>query len=176
MKSIILSLLVAVSLTACTSPGKKVSITGSKGEVYYKGDGVTEADAQKLGAYLKDNLHYFNETDKKSVVLKKGEGGAYEIRFATSEEQLKAAPTVADEFKKIGAAISIEVFNNVPVNVVFVNSKDKELQALPFDKEVASQLQQMLNQAKQDTAAESTMPPAEEPATHTEDTTTHSNQ
>lgn len=172
MKSIILSLLVVASLTGCkNSMGKKVSIEGSKGVVYYKGDAVTEADAKKLGNYLKDNLGYFNNTVEKSVQLQKGGDGTYEVRFATSEEQLKSAPTLGDEFKKIGAAMSIEIFNNAPVNVVLTDSKDKALQTLPFDKDLAKQLQETLDKAKQDAAPQDSMS-----ITPVEDSTTQADQ
>lgn len=155
MKKIILSLLVAGFLVACSNNlGKKVSIEGTKGTVYYKGEGVTEADAQKLGAYLKDNVGYFNNSAEKSVRLVKGEDGTYEIRFASSEEQLKAAPDVSEGFKKLGAAMSIELYNNTPVTVVLTDAKDKALQTLAFDKEIAKQLQEALDKAKQDAAAE----------------------
>lgn len=171
MKRIILSLLVVASLTACKkNMGKKVTIEGTKGIVYYKGDAVTEADALKLGNYLKDNLSYFNNSVEKTVQLQKGGDGTYEVRFATSEEQLKAAPTVGEEFKKIGAAMSIELFNNAPVNVVLTDSKDKALQTLPFDKDVAKQLQEPLDKAKQDSAPEDSISttPVTDSATHSD--------
>lgn len=169
MKSIILSLLVIASLTGCkNSMGEKVSIEGSKGIIYFKGDGVTEADAKKLGNYLKESVGYFDNTTVKSVQIQKGGDGTYELRFAASEEQLKAAPTAGDEFKKIGAAISIELFNNAPVNVVLTDSKDKALLTLPFDKDVAKQLQEALDKAKQDAAPQDTMStmPVEDSATN----------
>ena len=59
MKKIMLSLLVVVALTACSNHGKKVKIEGTKAEVYYKGDGVTEDDAKKTGEFLK-SVSLFN--------------------------------------------------------------------------------------------------------------------
>ncbi len=169
MKRIILSLLVVAALTSCKSYGKKVLTEGVKGEVYYKGDGITEADAQKLGTYLKEQ-NYFNNTEKQSVQISKGKDGAYEIRFVVNEDKLKANPGIAQTFQQMGAGLSIEVYNNVPVNIYFTDSHDKTLQSLPFSKEVANQLQQMLDKAKQDAAPQDSMSttPVEDSATHTD--------
>ena len=168
MKSIILSLLVVASLTACKKNlGKKVLIEGTKAEVYYKGEGVTEADALKLGAWLK-NQNIINNTVDQSVIISKGEDGAYEIRLAGTGE---ASPERTTAFNQLGAGLSIEVFNNVPVNLVIVDKNNKALQTYPFAKDVAKQLQESLDNAKQNSAPQDSMS-----ATPVEDSTTNTNQ
>ncbi len=70
MKPIILSLLVAVSLAACTNYGKKVK-TGSI-EVYYK-DGVTEEQAKKISALFNEAVQKTNSgsSNRKSFQVSK---------------------------------------------------------------------------------------------------------
>jgi hypothetical protein len=136
MKPIILSLLVAVALSACTNYGKKVTIDGSKGEVYYKGDGVTEADAKKLGTYLKDVIKYFNDEKKQSVQLTKSKG----------------------------ASMSIDLYDNKPVNVFLADTHFKDLKSIPFDEAVVKKLKEKMN------------PPATEENTTPADSTGNSHQ
>lgn len=140
MKSFILSVLVAVALTACTNYGKKVTIEGNKGEVFYKGDGVTEADAKKLCGYLKDEIHYFDNTTRQSVQLMKAKDGGYDLRFVVNEDKLKSSPDAGKAFLQIGAAMSIDLYNNQPVNIFLTDTHFKELKSLPFDKELAKEL------------------------------------
>jgi hypothetical protein len=140
MKSIILSLLVAVAFTSCSNYGKKVTIEGTKGEVFYKGEGVTEADAKKLCTYLKDVIQYFTADKGRSVQLMKSKDEGYDIRFVVDEKKLNESPEVAAAFGQIGAQISVDLFNNKPVNVFLTDDHFKDIKSLPFDKEAANNL------------------------------------
>lgn len=133
MKSIILFLLFAVTLTACTNYGKKVTIEGTKGEVFYKGDGVTKEDAEKLGKYLKDDIKYFGDEKKLSVQLMKSKDDGYDIRFVVDKKKLDESPAAVEAFESIGAAISVDLYNEKPVNVILTDSKFKELRSLQHD-------------------------------------------
>jgi hypothetical protein len=141
MKSIILSLLavVAISAFSCTNYGKKVTIDGTKGEVYYKGEGVTEEQAKKLGEYLKDG-GYFIADKKLSVQLTKSTGDGFDIRFAMDEKKVNEHPEMTDQFVKFGAALSIDQFNNKPVNIFFADARFKDFKSLPFDKEMVKKI------------------------------------
>lgn len=76
MKKIVLVLLAASTvLTSCdlfNNYGKKVKIN-DKSTVYYKGDGVTEADAKKLGDYLAQNGTFDNKEEKAAQLTKDGD-------------------------------------------------------------------------------------------------------
>ena len=163
MKSIILSLLAVVAISSCSSPdyGKKVAVEGTKGEVFYKGDGVTEADAKKLGDYLKA-ANYFSTEVRQSVQIMKSSDDGYDIRFAIDEKKLNAQPGALAMFEKLGAAISIDQFNNKPVNIILTNASFKEFKSFPFDKEMVKKL----------------MEPGDpnEETTHPTDSTDHTNQ
>jgi hypothetical protein len=145
MKKIIIFLLVAVSLTACSNYGKKVTLEGTKGEVFYKGDGVTETDANKLCKYLKDDLKYFGEDKKLSVQLMKSKDEGYDIRFVVDEEKLKASPGAADVFVQFGAAMSIDLYDNKPVTIIFTDDHFKDIRTLPFDKEAVKKLKEKIS-------------------------------
>lgn len=145
MKKIIIFLLVVFSLTACSNYGKKVTVEGTKGEVFYKGDGVTEADANKLGKYLKDDIKYFGADKALSVQLMKSKEDGYDIRFVVDEEKIKAAPQTVDAFAQIGAAMSMDLYDNKPVNIIFTDDHFKDIRTLPFDKEAVKKLKEKMN-------------------------------
>lgn len=133
MKSTILFLLLAVTITACTNYGKKVTIEGTKGEVFYKGEGVTKEDAEKLCKYLKDDINYFGNDKRLSVQLTKAKSEGYDIRFVVDEKKLKEKPEVVEAFEKIGVAMSIDLYDEKPVNIILTDDKFKELKSLPHD-------------------------------------------
>lgn len=130
--------LLLMVLSSCTDYGKKVKAEGTKGEVFYKGDGVTESDAKKLAAYLTE-IKYFDNSDK-SVQLVKAKDGGYDVRFVIDEKKLKEKEGVEDAFVAIGAMISKEVFGNQPVNVCLADTKMKDIKILPFNRNKAETL------------------------------------
>lgn len=140
MKNKLLLLLLVFSFFACTHYGKKVSVEGSKGEVYYKGEGITKEDAVKLGNYLKNEIPYFDNERRKSIQLMKAKDEGYEIRFAVDKKKLEESPEAIDAFGQIGAALSIDVYNNEPVNIFLTDTKFKDFKSIPFDKELAKKL------------------------------------
>ena len=119
MKKIILSLLVVVALTACSNHGKKVKIEGTKGEVFYKGDGVTEDDAKKTGAFLKDQGFFSSEKGASVQVTKEGE--EYTMRFVYDKDVYDTLKKVDALFKLVGATASKEVFGGKKVNIALAN-------------------------------------------------------
>ncbi len=139
MKSIILSLLMAVALISCTNYGKKVPVEGTKCEVLYKGEGVTEADAKKLGEYLKESGMFTAEKKSNCQLMQSNDGG-YDIRFVIEEKTSNEHPEFIEELVKLGAALSNDVFGNKPVNIMLTNTRFKEYKTLPFDKEMAKKL------------------------------------
>ena len=71
-------------LTACNNYGKKVVFHHN--EIYYKGSGVTETDAQRLGAFLWQS-GYFDSTKASTVQLLK-EDAAYVVKMVVDEEEI----------------------------------------------------------------------------------------
>lgn len=138
MKPIILSLLVAVALTSCSNYGKKIKVDGTKGEVYYKGKGVTENDAKKTGEFLKKE-EYFSTGKGASVQLTK-EGEEYTLRFVYSKSVYDTLKDVDDLFKIIGARASKEVFGGKKVNIALANDHFKDYKTIPYDEATAKSL------------------------------------
>jgi hypothetical protein len=139
MKSIILSLLVVLSLTACTNYGKKYNVEGTKGEVYYKGDGVTEADAKKTGEFLQQE-GYLSPGKAASVQISK-EGENYIMRFVYKKEVFDTLKGVEDLFKVLGARASKEVFGGKKVNIGLANDHFKDYKTIPYDEATAKSLE-----------------------------------
>lgn len=140
MKQILIGLLVSILFMACSNHGTKVAIKGTKGEVLYKGDGVSEADAKKLGEFLKEE-EYFNDKTDKSVQLRKAKNGdEYDVHFVVDEKKIKETPGIENSFLLMGIAISASVFDGKPVNVYLADENLKDFTTLSFDKKKASEL------------------------------------
>jgi hypothetical protein len=140
LKSLLLLPLLALLITSCNNFGKKVSVAGSKGEVYYKGEGVTESDAKTLGAYLKDDLKYFNDSIVSSVQLLKAATGGYDVRFVVDKEKLKTVANSDAIFESFGSAMSIDLYKNQPVNIFLADESMKDIKSLPFNKKAAEEM------------------------------------
>jgi hypothetical protein len=138
MKRIFLFLLIAVSLAACTNYGKKFKVEGTKGEIYYKGDGLTENDAKKTGEFLKQQ--FFTPDKAASVQLTK-EGDEYTIRFAYDKTVYDTLKGVVDAFKIMGVKASKEVFGGKKVNIALANRSFKDYKTIPYDEATAKSME-----------------------------------
>lgn len=138
MKKIILVLLAAISLSACTNNGKKITVEGTKGEVYYKGDGVTEDDAKKTGNFLKEQS-YFSGDKEASVQITKEEG-AFIIRFVYNKEVYEKLAGADDAFKLLAIKASKEVFGGEKVNIALADKSFKDFKSIPYDEATAKAL------------------------------------
>ncbi len=112
---------------------------GTKGEVYYKGDGVTESDAKKTGAFLQTE-GYFSADKGASVQLRK-EGDEYVISFVYNKAVYDSLKVADDLFKLLGVKASKEVFNGKKVNIALANDHFKEYKTIPYDEATAKSLE-----------------------------------
>ncbi|HEV7783514.1 MAG TPA: membrane lipoprotein lipid attachment site-containing protein [Chitinophagaceae bacterium] len=140
MKKILFGLLLVTVFAGCSNYGKKVPIEGTKGEILYKGDGVTERDAQKLGKFLKEQEYFDNVTAKSVQLLKTKDGDGYDLHFVVDEKKVKETEGVENTFRLIGATISENVFGGKPVNVFLSDEKLKDLVTILYDKKKAEEL------------------------------------
>lgn len=138
MKQLMLCLLAAITLTACTDNGKKIKVEGTKGEVYYKGDGVTEDDAKKAGQFLKEN--YFT-ADKGATVQLTKDADAYTVRFVYDKSVFDTLKGVEDAFKMIGVQMSKEVFAGKKVNIALADRHMKDFKSIPYDEATAKSME-----------------------------------
>jgi len=137
MKQLILVCLLAAGLLSCADYGKKVKIEGTKAEIYYKGDGVTEADAKKVGDFLKTN---FITSDKAASMQLTKEGDAFTVRFVYDKAMYDSVKGIDEEFKLIAAKISKDVFDGKKVNIALANDAFEDFKTIPFDEAVAKSL------------------------------------
>ena len=129
MRKVLLFLMaVTLVLTSCDDYGKKININ-DKNEVYYKGDGVTEADAKKLGEYLK-TMGYFNGTKELTVQLTK-ENEAYNVRFVSDKEAFeKSKDQLSTIFWFWQDLISENVFGGKKTTITLADEKLKDFQKI----------------------------------------------
>ncbi len=133
-----------VLLTSCNEYGNKVQINATS-EVYYK-EGVTEAEAKKLGDFLLKK-EYFNTTDERSAQLTK-ENGEYVVKFVINEEKLNQdKDNVLLGFKVWQMWVQDNVFNGAKTKVVLVNDQFKDVQQVgEFSAEEKKEISQQENE------------------------------
>lgn len=147
-KETLLFIAATLLLTACNNYGKKVEVN-SKSEVYYKGDGVTEADAKKLGTFLLQN-GFFTTTDDRSVQLSK-DSGAYVIRLVVDTDKVnKNKEEILSSFKAWQYIIAQNVFPDAETRLVLTDDHFKDF--IPVNELTAAekkQLQQEIDKASE---------------------------
>ena len=130
--------LVLLAMTACSNYGKKVTFAGTKGEVYYKGDDVTEAEAKATGEFLKKQDYFASDEQVRSVQITK-KGGRIEARFVVDEKKLAEKANADNIFGVIGATMSKEVFGGKPVDVIYTDELFKDKKTVAYNPELLKQ-------------------------------------
>jgi hypothetical protein len=131
MRKILLLLLpVMLILTSCdlfNNFGKKVAVN-DKMTVYYKGDGVTESDAKKLGEWIDQNRGD-NKDELTAQIMK--EGDAYVVRMPVKEELVnKDKERYERIFWYMQDQISEGVFDGKKTKIILTDNKLKDKMAL----------------------------------------------
>jgi len=139
MKSLLALSIMASLCVACNNYGKKIKVEGTKGEIFYKGEGVTESDAKKLGDYLVKEQ--FLKGDKAASVQLTKEGEAYLVRFVYNKDFYDKTPGLDEIFKKGAIAMSKEIFDNKKVNIALSDSLFKDFKSIPYDEAFAKSLE-----------------------------------
>lgn len=132
--TLLVAFLVAAGLVACSNYGKKVKVEGTKGEVYYKGSGVNESDARRLGDYLK-NAGFF-QSDKPASIQLVRDGDVYTVRFVYNKEYYEKNKNLEDVFKSMAVRMSKELFNGKKVNIALANNHMKDYTTIPYEEVV----------------------------------------
>jgi hypothetical protein len=120
-----------LTLNSCTGYGNKVTFEGNKGEVYYKGDGVTEADAKAVGKFLED-AEFFQKDDKTRSVQISKENGRIQARFVVEAKAIESMQDADNNFAIIGAAMSKGVFADIPVDVIYTDDHFKDIKTILY--------------------------------------------
>ena len=127
-KMLLLAVCIPALLASCElfgDFGKKVEVN-EKNQVYYKGDGVTEADAKKLGSYF-ESIGVFDGKEEKSVQITK-DGDAYVVRLVIKEDVVKKNQQQYETiFWYWQDMISENVFAGKKTKIILTDDKFKDL-------------------------------------------------
>ena len=136
-KLLLLTLIIAISISACNQNYGKEYKLNKMHNVYYKGDGVDEAMAKKLANYLKEQ-EYFQDSINSTVQLVKNKD-TFNLNFVVDETKLMSG--YENNFLLFGAFISESVFNKAPVTIQLTNDKLEPFKNLGFAKPISDTLQ-----------------------------------
>jgi len=129
MKQIIFFLLAIVTLSSCSSYGKKVK--SSNIEVYYK-EGITEEKAQQTADYIYSlDTNPETKDNKKSFQLS-ADGDTINCKMVVNEDKFEDVPM--ESFQQIGFLISSKVFNGKPVNLLLCTNRFKTIKTVYYTK------------------------------------------
>jgi hypothetical protein len=136
-KLLLLTLIIAIGISACNQNYGKEYKLDKMHNVYYKGEGLTEAQAKKLAEYLKEQ-DYFQDSINATVQLVKNKD-TFNLNFVVDETKLMSG--YENKFLLFGAFISESVFDKAPVTIQLTNDKLEPFKNLGFAKPVSDSLQ-----------------------------------
>lgn len=128
MKKFLLLVPVLLALSSCnlfSDYGKKVSIGQS--EIFYKGNGVTKEDAEKVGNFLLENKLITTTKQSSAQVVK--DNNAYIVRLIM--DTAKMEPGLRLNMWKLQNDLSKQVFNGSDARFAFTNDKFENQDLLP---------------------------------------------
>lgn len=132
---LVVTLIITISLIGCNQNYGKEYKLDKMHSVYYKGEGINEAQAKKLAEYLKEQ-EYFQDSINATVQLVKIKD-TFNLNFVVDETKLMSG--YENNFLLFGAYISESVFGNAPVTIQLTNDKLEPFKNLGFAKPVSEQ-------------------------------------
>lgn len=123
-KFLLLLLPVMVALSSCDDYGKKVAVGES--EVFYKGEGVTQKDAEKVGDFLVENK-LFDKKQKSSAQVTK-DGDTYVVHLVMDAKTMD--PGLKLNMWKLQADLSKNVFDGSDARFAFTDERLKDQETL----------------------------------------------
>ena len=126
----LLALIIVIGISACSQNYGKEYKLDKLHNVYYKGEGVDEAQAKKLAAYLKEQ-EYFQDSINSTVQLVKVKD-TFNLNFVVDETKITSG--YENKFLMFGAFISEQVFNKAPVTIQLTNNKLEPFKNLGYAK------------------------------------------
>lgn len=106
--------------------GKKYTVN-DKHHVYYKGDGVTEDDAKKVGTYC-TNIGLFGETDMDVQIAAEKNSAYTKVRFIVDKS--KVTPEVETGFLNIGNDMATKVFPDRTLHIILTDDHFDDIKDL----------------------------------------------
>ena len=118
--------LIMVFAASCSNYGTRVKIN-DKIEVYYKGDGVNEADATKVGKCI--DTTFKSATNNKTLQVTK-DSGQYVVRMVVDKEKVKDN-ALDVSFMAMQFLIESQVFTGSKVKLVLTDEYFKDIKTYP---------------------------------------------
>lgn len=134
MKALLIITVLTAGLCACKQNYGKEYKLDKMHNVFYKGEGVDEAQAKKLANYLKEQ-EYFQDSINSTVQLVKNKD-TFNVNFAVDENRLMAG--YENKFLLFGAFISEAVFDKSPVTIQLTNSRLEPFKNLGYAKPLSA--------------------------------------
>lgn len=123
-KLLFILLPLSAAITSCDDYGQKVEI--GKNEVFYKGEGVTQEQAEKTGAFLKE-ASWFDDSAAGSAQITK-DTNAFVIHLVA--EKAKLNDGIRWNLWKLQEQLSATVFNNQDARFAFADEKLNDFETL----------------------------------------------
>lgn len=114
----------AMVISSCENYGKKLSVGES--EVFYKGEGVTEKDAEKVGDFLLENK-LITKKERSSAQVTKNDG-AYLVHLIMDSK--KMGPATKLNMWKLQSDLSAEAFGGADARFAFTDDKFNDQEVL----------------------------------------------
>jgi hypothetical protein len=134
IKSFLIIAIITTGFIACNQNYGKEYKLDKMHNVYYKGEGVEEAHAKKLAAYLKEQ-EYFQDSINATVQLVKNKD-TFNLNFVVDETKLMQG--YENKFLLFGAFISENVFDKAPVTIQLTNAKLEPFKNLGYAKPLSA--------------------------------------
>ena len=106
--------------------GKKYTIN-DKHHIYYKGDGVTEDDAKKVGNYF-TNIGMFGDTDMDVQIA--AEKNSSEIKVSFIVDKSKITPEVESAFLNIGNDMVNKIYPGKTLHLILADEHFDDIKDL----------------------------------------------
>ena len=135
IKLLLPAILLAFVFSGCISNYGKEYKLDKNHSVYYKGEGVDEAQAKKLAEYLKAQ-EYFQDSIPSTVQIIKVKD-TFSLNFVVDEKKLNKGFEM--NFLLFGGFISESVFNKAPVTVQLTNNRLEPFKNLGYANPVSEE-------------------------------------
>ena len=106
--------------------GKKYTVN-DKHHIYYKGDGVTEEDAKKAGAYF-TNIGMFGETEMDVQIGADKNSSDMKVRFIVDKS--KITPEVEKAFVDIGNDMATKIYPGKTLHLILADEHFDDIKDL----------------------------------------------
>ena len=124
-------------------PNGKIFTVNDKHHVYYKGDGVTEDDAKKVGTYC-TNIGLFGDTDMDVQIEGEKKSSDMKVRFIVDKS--KITPQVETGFLNIGNDMATKLYQDKTLHIILTDDHFDDIKEVGIAKPAMQQSNPNTNQ------------------------------